>query len=126
MAGAPVKGGKGKNDKTKSDVTPMIQGVVFDRSSAVKTQKLQVDRPSEGVSKNTVASTFSIGSMGLVYLPTFSEKINHSWIGKYTSPMDPLGLQSLQQDLGNQLRWIPPREIGERVVGSVVVLRVSK
>ena len=25
-----------------------------------------------------------IGSMGLVYLPTFTRKINHSWIGKYT------------------------------------------
>ena len=29
--------------------------------------------------------------MGLVYLPTFTVKINHSWIGKYTSSMDPLG-----------------------------------
>ena len=58
MAGAPVKGGKGKDDKTKSDVTPMIQGVVFDRSSAVKTQKLQVDRPIGTSVENTVASTF--------------------------------------------------------------------
>ena len=34
-----------------------------------------------------------IGSMGLVYLPTFTIKINHSWIGKYTvnRPMDPKG-----------------------------------
>ena len=30
-----------------------------------------------------------IRSMGLVYLPTFPVKINHSWIVKYTSPMDP-------------------------------------
>ena len=63
MAGAPVKGGKGKDDKTKSDVTPMIQGVVFDRSSAVKTQKLQVDRPSEQVSKILFQVPFSIGFM---------------------------------------------------------------
>ena len=26
-----------------------------------------------------------------VYLPTFPIEINHSWIGKYTSPMDPIG-----------------------------------
>ena len=25
-----------------------------------------------------------IGSMGLVYTPTFTKQINHSWIGKYT------------------------------------------
>ncbi len=32
------------------------------------------------------------GSMGLVYLPTFTIKINHSWIGKYTfRPMDGMG-----------------------------------
>ena len=30
--------------------------------------------------------------MGLVYLPTFTIAINHPWIGKYTSPMDPMGL----------------------------------
>ena len=29
--------------------------------------------------------------MGLVYLPTFTIKIKHSWIGKYTvRPMDPI------------------------------------
>ena len=28
--------------------------------------------------------------MGLVYLPTFTIKISH--VGKYTSPMDPMGL----------------------------------
>ena len=36
-----------------------------------------------------------IGSMGLVYLPTFSIRINHSWIGKYTIPMDPMGYTPL-------------------------------
>ena len=56
MAGTPVKGGKGKDDKTKSDVTPMIQGVVFDRSSAVKTPGWSAI--GFRVTKHTVASTF--------------------------------------------------------------------
>ena len=29
-------------------------------------------------------SVYPIASMGLVYLPTFTIKTNHSWIGKYT------------------------------------------
>ena len=70
-AGAPVKGGKGKDDKTKRDVTPMIQGVVFDRSSALKTS-LQVDRASEQVSheKNPPTSHYTgwlIGILIIVY-----------------------------------------------------------
>ena len=40
--------------------------------------------------------TYHTGSMGLVpyiylHLPAFTIKINHSCIGKYTSPMDPMG-----------------------------------
>ena len=35
---------------------------------------------------------YPIGSMGLVYLPAFTIKTNHSCIGKYTSPMDPIGM----------------------------------
>ena len=31
----------------------------------------------------------------MVYLPTFAIKINHSWIGKYTSPMDPVGTEQV-------------------------------
>ena len=27
----------------------------------------------------------------MVYLPTFTIKTNHPWIGKYTSPTDPMG-----------------------------------
>ena len=29
--------------------------------------------------------------MGLVYLPTFAIKINQTYVGKYTSPMDAMG-----------------------------------
>ena len=32
-----------------------------------------------------------------IYIPTFTIKFNHSWIGKYTSPMDPLGMKTLNQ-----------------------------
>ena len=32
--------------------------------------------------------------MGLVYLPTYTIKINHSCIGKYASP-DPMGMGKL-------------------------------
>ena len=28
----------------------------------------------------------------MVYLPTFTIKINDSWIGKYNSPIDPMGM----------------------------------
>ena len=28
----------------------------------------------------------------MIYLPTFTIKINHSCIGKYTRPMDPMGI----------------------------------
>ena len=33
----------------------------------------------------------------MVYLPTFTIKINHSCIGKYTSPMDPMGRKKTQR-----------------------------
>ena len=36
--------------------------------------------------------TFFIGSMGLVYLPTLMVDVYGKCIGKYTSPMDPMGL----------------------------------
>ena len=35
--------------------------------------------------------SYPIGSMGLVYLPTFTNK-NQPNVGKYTSPMDPMGI----------------------------------
>ena len=37
------------------------------------------------------SNPYPIGSMGLVYLPTFTIRINHSCIGIYTIPMDPAG-----------------------------------
>ena len=33
-----------------------------------------------------------IGSMGLVYLPTFTIQKTKVNVGKYTSPMDPMGM----------------------------------
>ena len=36
---------------------------------------------------------FPIGSMGLVYLPTCIMKKNQPNVGKYTSPMDPVGFE---------------------------------
>ena len=40
---------------------------------------------------------FPIPSMGLVYLPTFIIKINHSCIGKYTIPMDGMGSETFRK-----------------------------
>ena len=34
----------------------------------------------------------SIGSMGMVYSPTFTIDFYGKFIGKYTSPMDPMGI----------------------------------
>ena len=49
-----------------------------------------------GAKKHFLASRegapFPIGSMGLVYLPTWMDDFYGKSVGKYTSPMDPMGL----------------------------------
>ena len=42
-----------------------------------------------------VTETNPMGSMGLVYLRTFSIKINYINVCKYTSPMDPMGMSRI-------------------------------
>ena len=61
-----------------------------------------IDNPSSSTScewrsRSKLFDLFPIGSMGLVYLPTFipviyHKKIQRKSVGTYTSPMDPMGL----------------------------------
>ena len=40
-----------------------------------------------------------IGSMGVVYLPTWMAEIYGFHVGKYSSPMDPMGITSLNTNM---------------------------
>ena len=47
-----------------------------------------------------------IGSMGLLYLPTFTIKKSPIHVGKYTSPMDPMAYGAPQDTWGNSKVWL--------------------
>ena len=50
-----------------------------------------------GMFLQNIASLFPIGSMGLVYLPTYLVDFYGFHVGKYTvRPMHPMGLETLQ------------------------------